>query len=293
MTSLITIDLAKFIKSNRDSINFLRVQLKVKYQDHDENQLVNMRTKFPTHPHHMTLESPWPILTSGSVLSMLSSAAIWFNGLQNAEVLLVMGLLSTVIAISLWWADVVKESTLLGLHTKVVSSSHGLGFSLFVVTEFIVFASIFWAYFHSSLSPTVELGTQWPPAGVTALSPLTVPLLNTVLLVSSGATVTYAHHAFFLKNRVGALRGIILTVALAAVFTALQAFEYDVAPFSIHDGAYGACFYASTGTHGLHVIVGTLFLCVALVRAVLYHFTSERHTGLESSILYWHFVDVV
>ena len=147
--------------------------------------------------------------------------------------------------------------------------------------------------FHSSLSPTVELGSQWGPVGITALSPLAVPLLNTLLLVSSGATVTYAHHAMFNKSRTGAILGLILTVVLALVFTALQGLEYDAAGFTIADGAYGSVFYFSTGFHGLHVIIGTIFLAVGLGRVILYHFTSSHHMGLESGILYWHFVDVV
>lgn len=147
--------------------------------------------------------------------------------------------------------------------------------------------------FHSSLAPTVELGTQWPPAGVTALSPMAVPLLNTLLLVSSGATVTYGHHAMFRSDRGAALLGLLLTVALATLFTALQGLEYDVAGFSIADGAYGSCFFFATGFHGFHVLVGTIALAVGLVRLFFYHFTSTHHIGLEASILYWHFVDVV
>lgn len=251
--------------------------------------LLQLRSRFQAHPYHMTLESPWPILTSAAVLSMLSSAAMWFNSLASTGTLLVLGLASTVSAMCLWWADVVKEGTLMGHHTKPVAASHSLGVSLFIVTELMVFVSVFWAFLHSSLAPTVELGTQWPPAGVTALSPLTVPLLNTILLVSSGATVTYAHHALFKKSRGATLLGLTLTIVLAIVFTALQGFEYVQAPFSWHDGTYGTCFFASTGLHGLHVAVGTLFLAVGLGRTLLYHFSSTHHMGLEAAILYWHY----
>lgn len=134
---------------------------------------------------------------------------------------------------------------------------------------------------------------QWPPAGVTALSALAVPLLNTVLLVSSGATVTIAHHSLFKNDRTSILNGMLFTIILAVVFTGLQGFEYITAPFAMHDGAYGTCFYAGTGVHGAHVLVGTLFLSVAFVRAILYHYTREHHVGFESAILYWHFVDAV
>jgi cytochrome c oxidase subunit 3 len=219
---------------------------------------------------------------------MLSSAALWFNSVEHAGTLLLLGMASVVSAACLWFKDVVTEATHLGLHTRIVQQCLSLGVSLFIVTEAMLFMSVFWAYFHSSLSPTVELGAQWSPAGLVPLSPLTVPLLNTLLLVSSGATVTYGHHAMFLADRRGALLGMLATVLLATVFTALQYFEYEVAGFSLSDGVYGSAFYFSTGLHGLHVLVGTLFLSAALVRLAAYHFTQGHHLGLESSILYWH-----
>jgi cytochrome c oxidase subunit 3 len=129
--------------------------------------------------------------------------------------------------------------------------------------------------------------------GITPLIASNVPLINTILLISSGATVTYGHHALFLRNRSAAIIGIFLTIILAIIFTTLQGIEYDVAGFSIPDGAYGSCFYFSTGTHGIHVIVGTIFISVGLVRVFRYHFTSSHHIGFEAAILYWHFVDVV
>jgi cytochrome c oxidase subunit 3 len=168
-----------------------------------------------------------------------------------------------------------------------------MGVSLFIVTEIFFFLSIFWAYFHSSLAPTVELGSQWPPAGITALNPMTVPLLNTILLLSSGATVTYAHHALIEGNRRAAIVGTGLTIVLAILFTGLQGFEYIDANFTIADGVYGSCFFFSTGFHGFHVIIGTIFIAVGFYRILAYHYTAEHHIGLEAAILYWHFVDVV
>jgi cytochrome c oxidase subunit 3 len=247
----------------------------------------------PLHPYHMTAVSPWPVLVSAAVLALLSSSALWFNSVDHAGTFSLLGLASVITAASLWFKDVVTEGTHLGLHTRIVQQCLSLGVSLFIVTEVMLFVSVFWAYFHSSLSPTVELGTQWPPTAIVPLSPLTMPLLNTLLLVSSGATVTYGHHAMFLSERRAAILGMVLTVVLAAVFTGLQALEYQQAGFSFGDGAYGSAFYMSTGLHGLHVLVGTLMILVALVRLVLYHFTEGHHLGLESSILYWHFVDVV
>ena len=247
----------------------------------------------PLHPYHMTAVSPWPVLVSAAVLALLSSSALWFNSVDHAGTFSLLGLASVITAASLWFKDVVTEGTHLGLHTRIVQQCLSLGVSLFIVTEVMLFVSVFWAYFHSSLSPTVELGTQWPPTAIVPLSPLTMPLLNTLLLVSSGATVTYGHHAMFLSERRAAILGMVLTVVLAAVFTGLQALEYQQAGFSFGDGAYGSAFYMSTGLHGLHVLVGTLMILVALVRLVLYHFTEGHHLGLESSILYWHLVEVV
>lgn len=257
------------------------------------NIKTNTWTNIPLHPFHITAASPWPLLVASAVFAILSSAALWFNGINYAGILLLLNMASVISGASLWFKDVITEGTHLGLHTRIVQQCLSLGVSLFIVTEAILFLSVFWAYFHSSLSPTVELGTQWCPAGVVPLSPLTVPLLNTLLLVSSGATVTYGHHAIFLADRRGALIGVVWTVILATIFTALQYLEYDVAGFTISDSAFGSAFFISTGLHGLHVLVGTIIITVAIIRLAAYHFTKSHHLGLESSILYWHFVDFV
>ena len=255
--------------------------------------LSSLRVLSQFHPHHLTAPSPWPILTASSVLAMLTGAVLYFNSLEYGGVLVILGMITTSVAWTLWFRDVTTEGTHLGLHTRVVQHSLSLGIGLFILTEACFFGSIFWAYGWSSMSPTVELGAQWPPVGVTPLSPITVPLLNTILLVSSGATVTYAHHALFRGDRTAALLGTFLTVILAIVFTALQGFEYATAGFSMPDGAFGTCFYFSTGFHGLHVLIGTIFIAVGLARLTLYHLTTAHHMGLEASILYWHFVDAV
>lgn len=186
-----------------------------------------------------------------------------------------------------------NKLTFQGHHTFAVQKGLSLGFVLFVVSEVFFFISIFWAFFHSSLSPTVELGAHWPPAGIETLNPWEVPLLNTVILLSSGATVTYAHHSLIQGNRAGVIYGLIATVVLAAVFTGFQGFEYYNAPFTFSDGVYGSTFYMATGFHGIHVIIGTIFLTVGLFRVLSYHLTDHHHLGFEQAILYWHFVDVV
>ena len=245
------------------------------------------------HPYHLTDNSPWPILTANAVFSILIGAVLWFNNILYGNILCSIGFITTCIVFILWFKDVTTEGTHLGLHTRVVQQCLSIGVGLFIVTEAFFFLSIFWAYVWASLSPTVELGSNWPPVSITPLNPITVPLLNTILLLSSGATITYAHHAIFHKNREAALRGTIVTVILAIIFTSLQGFEYVTSTFSMPDGAYGTCFYFTTGFHGFHVIIGTIFIIVGLIRLVLYHFTTSHHLGYESPILYWHFVDVV
>jgi cytochrome c oxidase subunit 3 len=180
-----------------------------------------------------------------------------------------------------------------GYHTQLVKRGITIGFILFVISEVFFFISIFWGYFHSALAPTVELGSLWPPKGIEALNPWEIPLLNTVILLSSGATVTWAHYALIEGDRSSSIKALILTIILAILFTGLQGYEYYNASFTIADGIYGSCFYFGTGFHGLHVIVGTTFLIVCFIRLINYHFTDTHHIGFESAILYWHFVDIV
>ena len=183
--------------------------------------------------------------------------------------------------------------TYLGNHTKQVQRGLNIGFALFIASEVMAFFSVFWAFFNSSLSPDISIGSTWPPFGIDALDPFAIPLLNTIILLSSGAFITYSHHSLILGNRKGAIIGAFLTIIFAILFTGLQYFEYAEASFSFADSIYGTVFFASTGLHGMHVIVGTIFILIGFIRIVLYHFTSEHHLGFEAGILYWHFVDVV
>jgi cytochrome c oxidase subunit 3 len=183
--------------------------------------------------------------------------------------------------------------TYLGNHTYAVQRGLNIGVGLFIISEIFFFLAIFWTYFHSSGSPSIELGTVWPPIGINAINPFELPLLNTVILLSSGVTITYAHHSLIQGNRKGALFGGIFTIILAVLFTAFQGLEYTVSSFTITDSVYGSCFFFGTGFHGLHVIIGTAFLLVGIWRIFAYHLTDHHHLGLESGILYWHFVDVV
>nr|AVV48240.1 cytochrome c oxidase subunit III [Microporella ordo] len=192
-----------------------------------------------------------------------------------------------------WWRDVTREGTFQGFHTSKTTKGLQMGMVLFIVSEVCFFFAFFWAFFHSSLAPTIELGNMWPPKGVNPLSPWGIPLLNTMVLLSSGVTVTWAHHSLLAINHKEVLIGLIATVALGLYFTFLQASEYLETSFSISDSAYGTTFFVATGFHGLHVIIGTTFLFICLIRAQKMHFTQSHHFGFEAAAWYWHFVDVV
>lgn len=249
--------------------------------------------KFQYFPFHLVDPSPWPILTSFSLLNLTIGAVLYMHGYNNGGYVLTIGFILTTYVMILWFKDVVTEGTYLGHHTKEVKNGLMIGLILFIVSEVFAFISVFWAYFHSSLSPAIEIGGIWPPIGITPLDPFAIPLLNTFLLLSSGAFITYGHHALIAGNRKGAIDGVILTIILAVIFTALQYYEYSEAGFTIADGIYGTVFFASTGLHGIHVIIGTIFIAVSLIRIINYQLTNKHHHGFESSILYWHFVDVV
>jgi len=225
---------------------------------------------------------------------MAGSAALSFHGYSAGPTILLLGTISTTFVVILWLRDVSAEGTACGYHTFAVQRGLHMGFVLFLVSEIFVFVSVFWAYFHLALAPSVELGGHWPPTGIAAVDYLGLPLANTILLLSSGATVTYAHHAIMAgKDRRAAIVGLIATVVLASIFMGIQAFEYIEAPFTIADRAFGCTFFASTGLHFFHVLVGTVFLSVGLYRMISYHFTTHHAVGLEAGILYWHMVDVV
>jgi cytochrome c oxidase subunit 3 len=252
-----------------------------------------IRSHFQDHPFHLVSPSPWPIYTSASLLGLTFTAALSMHNFYNTYYLFYIALGLVITSMSFWFRDIISESTFLGDHTLAVQKGLNVGVILFIVSEALFFMAIFWAFFHSALTPTVELGAQWPPIGIEPINPFELPLLNTVILLSSGATITYAHHSLIQGKRAGALYGSIATIFLAIIFTVFQGIEYSVSSFTISDGAFGTCFFFSTGFHGLHVIIGTIFLSVAFWRIFAYHLTDNHHLGFEGGILYWHFVDVV
>ena len=256
------------------------------------------------HPYHMVDPSPWPIwgsiggflLAVGLIIFMHPSVfGLSFEPFFKRVGLWVVapGLIVAMMTMLGWWRDVIDEATFQKMHTSVVQISLRYGMMLFIISEVMFFAAWFWAFFDASLYPKEAAGGVWPPAGVEVFNPFDLPLLNTLILLSSGFTVTWAHHDILAGKMQHAAKMIGFTVMLGIIFSLLQAFEYAHAPFGFRDGIYSSVFYMATGFHGFHVIIGTLFLGVCWWRCSKGHFTKDHHFGFEAAAWYWHFVDVV
>lgn len=243
------------------------------------------------HPYHLVDISPWPLLGSLGTFTILIGTIKWFH-LHNTN-LIYLGILIIIITMYQWWRDVVRESTFQGLHTHKVTLGLRWGIILFITSEIFFFLAFFWAFLHSRLSPRIELGINWPPKGIKPFNPLEIPLLNTLILLTSGLTVTWAHHRIIENNFQQSFQRLVLTVILGFYFRILQIYEYLEAPFSIADRVYGSTFFITTGLHGLHVIIGSTFLFTCLIRLVFNHFSTTHHFGFEAAAWYWHFVDIV
>lgn len=243
------------------------------------------------HTAHLVDDSPWPLLASLAGLSLTSGLLKWFHKFDPR--LFIIALLILTIIVAQWWRDVSRERTIIGYHTQLVELGLRWGIILFIASEVFFFLSFFWAFFHARLSVNLELGGVWPPKGVIRFDPFSVPLLNTVVLLSSGFSVTWSHHALIRGHHDQIKISLAITVALGAYFTFLQGLEYLEARFSFADSAYGSTFFLATGFHGLHVLVGTRFLLVCLTRILNNSFRHTHHFGFEAAAWYWHFVDVV
>jgi cytochrome c oxidase subunit III len=274
------------------------------------------------HDYHLLEPSPWPIIGSIAALVMMVGAVVWMKtgqggvfGLQGPWLFFagVAGVLATMFG---WWRDVIFEGVYTGDHTPVVQISLRYGMILFIASEVMFFVAWFWAYFNTSLFPAdvhnlsdglqigavardQVLGGKWPPIPTAdglfrhTFDPWELPLFNTLVLLTSGTTVTWAHHSLLTGDRKGVLWGLGLTVLLGMLFTACQAYEYSHAGFQFAGHIYGSTFFMATGFHGMHVIIGTIFLAVVFFQTLARHFTPKQHFGFEAAAWYWHFVDVV
>uniref|UniRef100_A0AB39A5A3 Cytochrome c oxidase subunit 3 n=1 Tax=Sophonia unicolor TaxID=3237925 RepID=A0AB39A5A3_9HEMI len=243
------------------------------------------------HPFHLVDKSPWPIVGSIGLMTITSGMIMWFHMLNMN--LMILGMIIIILTMIQWWRDVIRESTFQGLHTKKVIISMKWGMILFITSEVLFFSSFFWAFFHSSLSPDIQIGNQWPPLGIKPFNPINIPMLNTMILLCSGISMTWAHNAILVKNYTQTIQSMTITVMLGLYFSCLQMYEYMESPFCISDSVYGSTFFMSTGFHGLHVIIGTVFITISLYRMKNLHFSSIHHVGFETAAWYWHFVDVV
>lgn len=245
------------------------------------------------HSYHLVDPSPWPLVAALGAFMFTTGMVLYMHRFLDGGWLAFTGFVIILYVMFAWWRDIVREATFEEQHTETVQRGLRLGMILFIASEVMFFFAFFWAFFHSSLAPTFNIGGVWPPQSIEVIQTSGIPLTNTFFLLSSGATVTWAHHAIIVRAKKQAIIGLLLTVLLATIFTGFQGVEYFEAPFSISDSVFGSCFFLTTGFHGFHVFVGTIALIISLIRIILNHFTSEHHFGFESAAWYWHFVDVV
>ena len=260
------------------------------------------------HDYHILAPSFWPLLGAMSALALASGGIMWMHKAAWGGPVFFLGLGGVLLTMFLWWADVIKEAHR-GDHTPVVQLHLRYGMILFIASEVMFFVGWFWAFFDFSLFPApvevmngevtritetvMNIAGQWPPKGLEVISPWGFPLLNTVILLLSGTTVTWAHHALIHGDREGLKKGLWITILLGILFSTIQGYEYSEAPFHFAGLNFGASFFMATGFHGFHVLIGTIFLAVCLARVYAGHFTPRQHFGFEAAAWYWHFVDVV
>nr|YP_009538083.1 cytochrome c oxidase subunit III [Limenitis cleophas]AYN60865.1 cytochrome c oxidase subunit 3 [Limenitis cleophas] len=243
------------------------------------------------HPYHLVDYSPWPLTSAIGVMTLVTGLIKWFHNFNMN--LIILGYIIILLSMYQWWRDICRESTFQGKHTILVTKGLRWGMILFIISEIFFFISFFWAFFHSSLSPNIEIGSMWPPMSITSFNPFQIPLLNTIILITSGITVTWTHHALMENNFTQTSQSLLITILLGVYFTIIQAYEYIEAPFTIADSIYGSTFFMATGFHGIHVIIGTIFLLICFIRHFNNHFSNTHHFGFEAAAWYWHFVDVV
>ena len=254
------------------------------------------------HDYHLVSPSPWPFVGATAAFITAVGAVLWMHG--SSAIALIIGFMMVLYTMFMWWRDIINEAHA-GDHTPVVGLHLRYGMLMFIASEVMFFVAWFWAFFDASLftgeakmaARILATGGIWPPKGTTVFDPFHLPLVNTLILLTSGTTVTWAHHALLNNDRKGLINGLILTVVLGMLFTCIQAWEYGHALFAFSNAnggnIYGSTFFMATGFHGFHVIIGTIFLMVCLYRAVKGDFTPQQHFGFEAAAWYWHFVDVV
>lgn len=242
-------------------------------------------------PYFILNLSPWPILTALNTFNLIISNIIIINFKFNL-ISLINFLIIIIISI-LWWRDVIRERTFQGNHNFFIINLIKFRIILFIISEIFLFISFFWNFLHNSLAPSIELGLNWPPKNIIFFNPLLIPLLNTIILLTSRFTITLTHFYLLNNSKKKTIIFINLTIILSIYFLILQALEYNQATFTFSDSIFGSSFYIATGFHGLHVIIGTIFLIINLLRILKLHFSFIHHIRFELAAWYWHFIDII
>ena len=250
------------------------------------------------HPFHLVHPSIWPLAGAFAAGLLAVGAVLYMHGVKIGTFEigmkgLLLGFAAVLAVMWFWWRDVIREAVVEKAHTPITRIGFRYGMALFISSEVMFFVAFFWAFFNASLFPTDAIGGIWPPANIEIIDAFGLPFLMTMVLLLSGCTVTWAHHAILEDKQQEAVKALAITVGLGILFTCIQAYEYHHSTFPFKDSIYASAFYMATGFHGFHVLVGTIFLCVCLFRARKGHFTAKSHFGFEAAAWYWHFVDVV
>ncbi len=250
------------------------------------------------HPYHIVRPSPWPLIGAFSGMLLAVGAVLYMHEatLFGAPVGLkgvFAGIAAVLLTMFFWWKDIIFETTTEKVHNKVTEIGLRYGMMLFIASEVMFFVAFFWAFFNGAFYPTEAIGFVWPPENIHIIEPFGLPFMMTMILLLSGCTVTWAHHAILEGHNDQAVKALGISAFLGAFFLCFQIYEYGHATFGFTEGIYPSTFYMATGFHGFHVFIGTVFLSVCWIRAMQGHFTKDRHFGFEAAAWYWHFVDVV
>lgn len=242
-------------------------------------------------PYFILNIRPWPILISINSFNFLISNIIIINFKFN--IINLLNLINILLIFIIWWRDIIRERTFQGKHNYYIINLIKIRIIIFIISEIFLFISFFWNFLHNSLSPSIELGLNWPPKNIKFFNPLLIPLLNTIILLTSRFTITITHF-YILKNlKLKSTKFINLTIILSIYFLILQALEYNQANFTFSDSVFGSSFYIATGFHGLHVIIGIIFLIINIIRIIKIHFSFLHHIRFELRAWYWHFIDII
>nr|CAD5105744.1 cytochrome c oxidase subunit 3 [Singhiella simplex] len=243
------------------------------------------------HFFHLVTHSPWPILVALNLLNL--GTAIVGMIVYSDYALMMISIIVLIAISSQWWRDIIREALYEGTRSVKINQTMGLGMLFFIVSEVWFFISFFWSYFYYSLSPDFTIGMAWPAHGIQPMSFMDIPLLNTLTLLTSGFFVTWSHHALVNHDYKQASLALCLSILSGLYFVIIQAYEYMNSTFSFNDSVFGNSFYILTGFHGIHVMIGLIFISISWFRMVSIQFSPSSFHGYEYSIWYWHFVDLV